>query len=400
MRDFILIVIKEEINEGCKDGIIYKGYKIRLYPTKEQEELLWKHIHACRFIWNYMLAFQEENYKNNKKYLTAFEMTKLLSPLKNTDGYDWLKEVSNASLQYVCIYLDKAYRDFFKDKKRHPRFKSRKNTKFAYPITKDRSHFNDDNTITIPKIGKIKIKKYPIITGKIYAMHITYINNKWILSYSVQCENQTFDLTDKSMGIDLGVKELATVSYGDERIVFHNINKSMQIRTLEHKLRYIQHIISRKYNTNGNYIKSQNILKYEHIAKNIQYRLKNIRHNYIHQVTHKLIMLLPQNIIMEDLHLSHMLKNEHLSKELQNQCLYEFIRQMKYKCEWNGIQFIQADRYYPSSKTCSCCGNIKKNLKLSDRIYNCEKCGLSIDRDYNAAINLMRYVSHGEGLTA
>ena len=137
--------------------------------------------------------------------------------------------------------------------------------------------------------------------------------------------------------------------------------------------------------------KSNNILKTEEQIRKIHNKLSNIRKNYIHQTTHEIIEIKPKKIVMENLNVSGMMKNKHLSKAIQEQCFYEFIRQVKYKCEWNGIEFEQADRFYPSSKTCSCCGHVKKNLKLKDRIYVCDKCGTIIDRDVNAAINLMNY---------
>lgn len=378
---------------------MYKSYKIRLYPTKEQEELLWKHIHACRFIWNYMLAYQEECYKNGI-LLNAYDLIKVLTPLKKQQEYMWLNEVSNHSLQYVCKNLNHTYKMFFKGIRNHPKFKSRKKSKKSFLVREDRIHFNNDKTVTITKLSKIKIKGFYNNPSKIIKPCISYINKKWILSFITECENQTPILTDNSMGIDLGIKELAVVSYDNKKIVFHNINKSKRIRTLEHKLKHIQRIINRKYRTNGNYEKTNNILKYEFIENCIHFKLMNIRHNYIHQTTHKLVSFLPRIVVMEKLNILSMMKNKHISKYLSEQGLYEFMRQMKYKCEWNGIKFIQVDRYYPSSRICSCCGNIKKDLKLSDRTYNCLICGLSIDRDYNAAINLMKYASHDKRLTA
>ncbi len=378
---------------------MYKSYKIRLYPTKEQEELLWKHIHACRFIWNYMLAYQEECYKNGI-LLNAYDLIKVLTPLKKQQEYMWLNEVSNHSLQYVCKNLNHTYKMFFKGIRNHPKFKSRKKSKKSFLVREDRIYFNNDKTVTITKLSKIKIKGFYNNPSKIIKPCISYINKKWMLSFITECENQTPILTDNSMGIDLGIKELAVVSYDNKKIVFHNINKSKRIRTLEHKLKHIQRIINRKYRTNGNYEKTNNILKYEFIENCIHFKLMNIRHNYIHQTTHKLVSFLPRIVVMEKLNILSMMKNKHISKYLSEQGLYEFMRQMKYKCEWNGIKFIQVDRYYPSSRICSCCGNIKKDLKLSDRTYNCLICGLSIDRDYNAAINLMKYASHDKRLTA
>lgn len=184
----------------------------------------------------------------------------------------------------------------------------------------------------------------------------------------MECENQTPILTDKSMGIDLGIKDLAVIEYDGEPIVFHNINKSKKMRLLNKRLKHLQRDISRKYEANriGNkYVKTKNIEKQETKLRKLYAHITNIRQNYIHQTTHKLVSLLPQRVVMEDLNVSGMMKNKHLSKAVQEQCFYEFIRQMKYKCEWNGIEFVQVDRFYPSSKTCSNCGCIK-NVMIAD----------------------------------
>ena len=370
----------------------YKGYKIRLYPTRQQEELMWKHINACRFVWNYMI--EQEN--KSPKYLNNYDMSKILPKLKEENM--WLKEVSATSLVTTCNDLHKSFTFYFNKTNGRPTFKSKKKSPLKYPIRNGHNRFYfDGNLVQIEKIGKIRFKNNNKVNDKLNKIkkvnpRISYVNNKWLLLFGVECENQVFEKSDKSMGIDLGIKELAVVSYGDKKLVFHNINKSKRMENLEDKLIHIKRVISRKYRVNGNYEKTNNIIKYEKLQKEIYYKLANIRQNYIHQTTHKLISLKPNKIVMENLNVAGMVKNKHLSKSIKEQKFTEFIRQMKYKCEWSGIEFIQADRFYPSSKLCSCCGNKKDNLKLSDRTYKCSNCGLIIDRDYNAAINLMNYV--------
>ena len=376
-----------------------KSYKIRIYPTKEQEALMWKHIGSCRYIYNYMLAKQEELYKAGEKHLSAFSMINLLKPLKNDGEHEWLYDVSNTSLQIVCQDLQKSYDGFFKKRTGFPKFKSRKRSKPNFPI-RDSVYFKDGRFVVIEKVGKVKFKTdfdLPIGRGRKFSNpRISSVNDKWILSFGMESENQAPVLTDKSMGIDLGVKDLAVAEFDGEPKVFHNINKSKRMRTLKRKLTHTQRAISRKYERNrkGNaYVKTRNIEKAEDKLRRIHARIANIRSNYIHQTTHSLVSLLPKRVVMEDLNVVGMMKNRHLSKAISEQCFNEFIRQMKYKCEWSGIEFIQVGRFYPSSKRCSCCGEIKTNLKLSDRIYKCESCGAVIDRDYNAAINLSRYVA-------
>ena len=381
-----------------------KSFKIRIYPTKEQEELIWKHIHTCRFVWNYMLNLQEERYKSGEKHLSAFSMIKELTPLKNDGNHDWMYEVSSASMQTVCRDLDNAYKEFFKKTRKHPRFKSRKRAKPSYPVRSEMFYFKDTKFCQIQKIGIVKYKTdfdFPIGRNacKFYNVRIQYkpARSIWILTLMMEIEKQEPELTDVHMGVDLGVKELAVVAFGDEKIVFHNINKSRKIRQLEKKLKHTQRTISRKYEASkkrtGRYEKTNNIIKEEQKLRRLHDRITGIRQNYIHQTTHRLVSLLPERITMEDLNVSGMMKNKHLSKSIQQQCFHEFIRQMEYKCLWNGIELVKADRFYPSSKTCSSCGSIKKDLKLSDRTYICSECGLEIDRDYNAAINLMRHAA-------
>ena len=374
-----------------------KSFKIRIYPTKAQEELIWKHIGSCRYIWNWMLAKQEELYAAGEKHLSDFDMIRLITPLKNDGEHEWLYEVSNASLQIVCRDLQKAYKCFFKKLSGFPKFKSRKRSKLSYPVCANRFYFVDNNMVQIQKLGKVRYKtdfNLPLDKEhKFSNPRITNRNGKWLLSFGMECENQTPKLTDMSMGIDLGIKDLA-IAECNGQIVFHNINKSKKMKELCKKQKHLQRSISRKYEANKQcqkYIKTKNIERLENKLRKLYCHISNIRQNYIHQCTHALVSLLPSRVVMEDLNITGMMKNRHLARAIQEQCLYEFIRQMRYKCEWNGIEFIQANRFYPSSKTCSCCGNVKRDLKLSDRTYKCDICGLTIDRDYNAAINLSKY---------
>lgn len=376
-----------------------RSYKIRLYPTKQQEELMWKHIGACRYIWNYMLAKQQEIYKQGGEHLSAFDMIRALTPLKQDGEHEWLYEVSNSTLCKSCQDLQKAYEKFFKKQSGFPKFKSRKYSKPSYPVCEYRFYFQD-GFATIQKLKKVKYKtdfKLPQGRGhKFSNPRISCINGKWMLSFGVEREKQAVELTDKAMGIDLGVKDLVSAAYGDERIVFHNINKSKRMRFLNKQLLHIQRSISRKYEANRQgkkYVKTNNIIREEEKLRKLYCRISNIRENYIHQATHSLVSKLPYRVVMEDLNVQGMMKNRHLAKAIGEQCFGEFIRQMQYKCEDRGIEFVQADRFYPSSKTCSCCGCIKQNLKLKDRTYVCSECGLVIDRDYNAALNLMRYAA-------
>ena len=364
---------------------------------------MWRHLGASRYIWNYMLDLQQSNYENGEKHLSAFDTHKLITLLKQGDEHKWLYEVSNTMLKRTCSDLNEAYTRFFHKTSGMPRFKSRKKSKPSFPINTENFYFKDEKVLNIEKIGKVKYKtdfefQYGRSVCKYNNTRVSYeqASGKWYVSFGKECENQAHELTDSSMGIDLGVKDLAVVEFNGEQITFHNINKSKRMRSLRKKLKHTQRSISRKYEQNkqGNkFIKTANIEKEEQKLRKIYKKMDGIRKNYLHQTTHKLVSMLPKTVVMEDLNVSGMMKNRHLSKAIAEQGFYEFIRQMRYKCEWYGIEFLQVDRFYPSSKTCSVCGNIKKDLRLSDRTYHCECCGTDIDRDYNAAVNLSRYVA-------
>jgi putative transposase len=378
-----------------------KSYKIRLLPTPEQEQLLWKHAGAARFIWNWALDYQQRWYELGERHLSAYDMIYNLPKIKKLEEYAWLKEVSNSMLVTIMLDLEKTYQGFFKRGNGFPKFKTKKRSIPKFPICPSRFYIRDC-TAQIQKLGKVKFQTNYTIPEKTKYVNprIKYVNGKWMLSFGIECETQARELTDKTIGVDLGIKKLAVASHGDECIEFNNINKSKRVRNLEHKLKHLQRNLSRKYRTNGNYEKTNAVVKLDAQIAEIYYKLSNIRKNYIHQTTHKLVELLPKKVVMEDLNIAGMMKNRHLSKAIANQCLFEFIRQMRYKCEWNGIEFVQADRFFPSSKTCSECGVIKKDLKLKDRTYVCNECFLEIDRDYNAAINLARYTDKLETAVA
>ena len=378
----------------------FKGYKIRLYPTKEQERMFWMHIGCCRYVWNHMLEVQINNYKNCGKFIGAFSMCNVLTRLKQDGEHGWLYEVSNASLQNECKDLEAALKMMRKAKNGFPKFKSKKSDKKSFPVSSDKNalYFSEKH-IKIPKVGKVKYKtdfSLPFGTNRetICNPRISFNGSKWFLSFAMECENQVHQLTDKPMGVDLGTRKLAIVAFGSDEKIFYNINKTSEMKKLEAKKRHYQRVQARKYEAfkkrTGRYGKTNNIIRTEDKIRKIDAKLSNIRHNYIHQITHELISQLPRRVTMEDLNIQQLMKNKHQAKDIQKACWYEFIRQMKYKCEWNGIEFCQVDRYYPSSKTCSCCGYIDRNLG-SKETYVCPECGLVIDRDINAAINLMTY---------
>lgn len=197
-------------------------------------------------------------------------------------------------------------------------------------------------------------------------------------------------LNDTGIGIDLGLKELAICS---DCVMYKNINKTHEVKKLEKRKHRLQRKVSNKYELNKKgkeYCRTNHIKKLEQQLLKLNHRLTNIRHDYTHQVTSEIVKRKPSFIVLEDLNVSGMMKKQYLSKAVQQQSFYEFRRQMEYKCEWYKIDLVIADRWFPSSKLCSCCGNIKRDLKLKDRIYKCS-CGNTMDRDYQASLNLMKY---------
>lgn len=389
-----------------EDSKMYKGYTIRIYPTKNQEELLRKHIGCCRFIWNHMIEVQKENYKNDGKYISKFNMIKLIPSIKKEN--EWLNEVSNISLQRICDDVNTAYQRFFKKISNYPRFKSKKRSNLSYPVRCDRFYFENGH-VKVEKVGKIKYKAdYKNLNleelSKFSNVRISNENDKWILTFSIEYENQVIVEKSGSLGIDLGVGRLAVVSHNGKKLTYSNINKSKRVRKLTSKLKHVQRVISRKYEVGNKlndkkYQKTNSILKYEKLARRIYRKISNIRKDQRHKVTRELVNLNPAVVIMEDLNVKGMMKNKHLSRSIAEMGFYDFIRTMKYKCEESNIKFFQVDRFFPSSKTCSHCGCVHKGLKLSDRIFECPECGFTTDRDYNAAVNLECYFdSHIEEL--
>lgn len=376
-----------------------KAIKVRLYPTEEQEKQMWKSAGTKRFAYNWTLTRQEENYKNGGKFIKDGDLRKELTKLKKGE-LSWLYEVSNNVAKQAVKDACNAYKRFFKGEAEKPKFKSRKNSRISFYNDNVALEVKSDKVL-IEKVGWVKLSKSNSIPiGVKYTRPtISYDNKYWFISVGVEQEINEVELTGESIGIDVGIKELAVVSSIEKP--FKNINKSKTIRKLEKKKKRLQRKLSRKYDRlkegktfkKGEKLqKTNNIIKLEKQSKLVDRKLSNIRNNHIHQTTNAIVKTKPSRIVMETLNIKKMMKNKHLSKAIQEQCLYEFKRQMKYKCEWNGIEFVQADRFYPSSKLCSCCGKVKKDLKLSDRVYKCD-CGLVIDRDKNASINLANYGS-------
>lgn len=385
--------------------MMLKSIKIQLKPNNKQKTKLFECAGVARWAYNWTLARQQENYKKGGKFIKDNELRKELTLLKKTDKYKWLNDYSNNITKQAIKDACNAYKRFFEGYSKFPKFKSKKRSKPSFYVDTCKiqftgTHVKIEKLTTSKKSNKQQLnwirlcEHYRIPFGE----NVKYINPRvsfdginWWISVGIEYPDNNVVPTNDGIGIDLGVEKLATCSNG---IAYKNINKTYKIKKLDKRKKRLQRKVSNKYEKGkeGNrYKKTKNIVKLEKQLRKLNQRLTNIRHNYLHQITADIIRRKPSFITVEDLNVMGMMKNKHLSKAIQEQCFYEFYRQLKYKSEWNNIKFIVADRYFPSSKKCSCCGTYKKDLKLSDREYVCENCSSVLDRDYNASLNLKNY---------
>lgn len=386
--------------------------KIRLKPTPKQEILFWKSAGVARWAYNYFLSENERVYKeyltNGKtgsKSINEGAVRKYINNVLKKTTHKWLSEVGSNVMKQAVKDADRAMKEYLQGLREKPHYRSKHKSKISFyvnyeSLSKKNGGFHGE------KIGFVRTSEpLPNIPkGTKYSNpRITYDNKYWYLSIGYEIPSVNAGLTGESKGIDLGIKDLAICSDGK---VYKNINKTKRVKKLKKKLKREQRKLSRMIENNidkyiGNHkpifkrplIECKNIQKQKHVIQLLNRTLTNIRDNYLHQTTTEIVKTKPSRIVMETLNVKGIMKNKHLAKAIAEQKFYEFKRQMMYKCQKYGIELVEVPTFYPSSKTCSCCGNIKRDLKLSDRIYRCDKCGLVIDRDFNASINLANYQS-------
>jgi transposase, IS605 orfB family len=377
--------------------------KVQLNPNNKQLTKLFQYANCSRFAYNWAIAREQENHKLGNKFLSDCDLRKEFTQLKKQENHKWLINISNDVTKQAIKDACNSYKRFFKGQTKYPKFKSKKNSKQSFyqdnvKIEFTNTHvkvegFAGSKRPNKQKLNWIKLSEKGRIPTNCKYMNprITYDGLHWWVSVSIEVDNNTNSPPiSEGIGIDLGLKDLAVCSDGN---TYKNINKSLKVKKLEKKKRRLQRSVSRKYNMNKEgvrYKKTSNIIKREKELLKLSRRLTNIRRNHLHQTTSEIVKRKPSFIVIEDLNVSGMMKNKHLSKATQQQGFYEFRRQIQYKSEWNNISVIIAGRFFPSSKLCSCCGEIKKDLRLSDRIYTCD-CGNIIDRDYQASLNLKQY---------
>ena len=385
-----------------------RAYKVEINPTDEQKSKIHQTIGVSRFIYNFYIARNKEIYEREGKFVSGMDFSKWLNNeyIPNNQEMKWIKEVSSKATKQAIMNGDKAFRDFFKKAKGFPRFKKKKNqdVKAYFPKNNKTDWTIERHRVKIPTLGWVRLKEFGYIptnsivkSGTVSQKADRYYVSILVEERDIKISNSNTGMkisntNNEGLGIDLGIKEFAVCSDG---IKFKNINKTSIIKKVEKKLKREQRKLSRKYESlkirnkkeKGGNVTRQNIQKQIVKVQKLHQRLTNIRTDYINKIVSSIIKQKPSYITIEDLNVKGMMKNKHLSKAIASQKFFEFKTKLMSKCKQNDVELRIVDRFYPSSKTCSQCGEIKKDLKLSDRVYKCS-CGFVIDRDLNASINL------------
>lgn len=369
----------------------FRSYKIEIDPTKDQLIKINKTFGVCRFIYNFYITKNKEVYETSKKFMTAYDFSKWLNNefLPNNPEYCWIKEVSTKATKQSMLDGESSFKKFFKKQTKFPKYKKRShNTKFTVPKNNKTDCALERHRVNIPTFGFVRLKEFGYIPIDSEVTSMTISKDAGHYYVSIRCKvNENISLLkiehSEGIGIDLGIKELAVCSTGK---IFSNINKTSKFKKITKKLKREQRSLSRKSNKKGesNNNRKKNILRVQKLHRS----LRNKRTEYVRFVVNSLVKQNPKFITIEDLSIRNMLKNRHLSKAIQNQMFYYFKTFLLQQCVKYQIEVREISRWYPSSKTCCCCGYIKKDLKLSDRTYVCDGCGFEIDRDLNASYNI------------
>ena len=375
---------------------LLKSFKTEINPTEEQKVKIRKTIGTCRFIYNFYLAHNKELHESGKKYMSSSQFRVWLNNeyLPSHPEYSWIKEAYSKSVTQAVNNGQTAFEKFFNHKSAFPKFKKkgRSDVKMYFVRNNPKDCLCERHRIKIPSLGWVRIKEKGYIpTTKdgyvIKSGHVSIKAGRYYVSVLIEIpDKRVVSHSSKGIGIDLGLKDFAIVSNGK---IYKNINKSAKLKKLEKKLIREQRSLSRKYENikKGGSTQKRNIQKQRLKIQKLHHRIDNIRTDYINKIIAEIVKTKPSHITIEDLNVSGMMKNRHLSKAVASQKFYEFKTKLQAKCKENGIELRIVDRWFPSSKTCHCCKSIKKDLKLSDRIFRCD-CGYIEDRDFNAALNL------------
>ena len=373
-----------------------KSFKTEINPTPEQKIRIHKTIGTCRYVYNFYLCHNKALYDKGEKFMTGkgFRVWLNNEYLPNNPDKAWIKEVYSKAVKRSIEDGCTAFTRFFKHQSDFPKFKKKgkSDVKMYFVRNNPKDCQCERHRLKIPTLGWIRIKEkgYIPTTKDGYMIRSGTVSVKagrFYVSVLVEIPDINIDNnSNEGIGIDLGLKDFAIVSNGK---TYRNINKSAGLKKLEKQLIREQRSLSRKYESlkKGESTQRANIQKQKLKVQKLHHKMDNIRTDYINKTIAEIVKTKPSYITIEDLNVKGMMKNRCLSKAVASQKFYEFRTRLKAKCDENGIELRVADRFYPSSKTCHHCGSVRKNLKLSDRIYRCE-CGYVADRDFNAALNL------------
>lgn len=375
---------------------LLKSFKTEINPTEEQKARIRRTIGTCRYVYNFYLGHNKALHDNGEKFMTGKSFSLWLNNeyIPNNPDKTWIREVYSKAVKKSIEDGCTAFTRFFKHQSDFPKFKKKgkSDVKMYFVRNNPKDCQCERHRLKIPTLGWVRIKEkgYIPTTRDGYMIRSGTVSVKagrFYVSVLVEIPDVNIDNnSNEGIGIDLGLKDLAIVSNGK---TYRNINKSAGLKKLEKQLIREQRSLSRKYENlkKGESTQRANIQKQKLKVQKLHHKMDNIRTDYINKTIAEIVKTKPSYITIEDLNVKGMMKNRCLSKAVASQKFYEFRTRLKAKCDENGIELRVADRFYPSSKTCHHCGSVKKNLKLSDRIYRCE-CGYVADRDLNAALNL------------
>ncbi|MGU3368985.1 RNA-guided endonuclease InsQ/TnpB family protein [Bacillus mycoides] len=375
-----------------------RAYFIEIKPTNEQIKKINQTIGVCRYVYNLYISKNKEIYETEGKFLSGYDFSKWLNNVYTKECSQWIKKVSSKAIKQAIMNGDKAFKRFFKGLSKFPRYKKKKkqDVKCYFPKNNKTDWTVERHRVKVPTIGWMRLKEYGYIPKNVIVKSGTIGKRAGRYFVSLLCELEEIKTKpiphSTGLGIDLGVKDFAVRSDGKTH---KNINKTVQVKKIEKRLKREQRSLSRKFEnlkkrgeqsvTNKRANIDKNILRVQKLCV----RLSNIRLEYVKSIVNNVVKTKPTFITVEDLNVRGMMKNKHLSKTVAKQCFYTFKAWLLTKCKEYGIELRQVNLFYPSSKLCSCCGQKKADLKLSDRVYTCE-CGNVMDRDLNAAINLLQ----------
>lgn len=375
---------------------LLKSFKTEINPTEEQKARIRRTIGTCRYVYNFYLGHNKALHDNGEKFMTGKDFSLWLNNKYIPDNPDktWIREVYSKAVKKSIEDGCTAFTRFFKHQSDFPKFKKKgkSDVKMYFVRNNPKDCQCERHRLKIPTLGWIRIKEkgYIPTTKDGYMIRSGTVSVKagrFYVSVLVEIPDVNIDnSSNEGIGIDLGLKDFAIISNGK---TYRNINKSAGLKKLEKQLIREQRSLSRKYESlkKGGSTQRANIQKQKLKVQKLHHKMDNIRTDYINKTIAEIVKTKPSYITIEDLNVKGMMKNRCLSKAVASQKFYEFRTRLKAKCDENGIELRVADRFYPSSKTCHHCGSVRKNLKLSDRIYRCE-CGYVADRDFNAALNL------------